>query len=676
MSLSIPLRYYIADIRLSSLMPMRFALCLLVFIGSCLAQQGSPGDLFPAQVYPVLEKAECRMCHNDNGVSSATRLVFPAPEAPPDAVRLFGVRLSALVDRSDPESSLLLTKPTARIAHTGGERIKKGSAGEAVLKRWVAYLANLPQAELRAAIAKLGERGGPGHRATLRRLTHSQFNNTVRDLLGDMTRPADHFPQEDYINGFTNQAEGQSISPLLAEAYTVAAERLAMNAFRRGDTNKLIPCQPSSATDNACRDRFLRRFGLRAFRRPLTEEEARAYGDLFREEAAAKRDFLAGAKLAVEAMLQSPSFLFHLEAGADGQWRDYATASRLSYFLWDTLPSDELFRRIDSGELKDAVGIRRTAQWMMESPQARRALDVFLAQWLRFDRVMASARSLRRIQNFGPTLLSAMTEETRHLFNDLVWNDLNFMELFRADYSFVSARLAQHYEMEPPPSDFVRVTYPPGSTRAGVLGHASFLTLTGNPNETSPTSRGLFVREHFLCQQVPPPPPGVDTTLPAVNAEKPMTTRDRLAVHTSNPSCASCHSLIDPIGLGLEGFDNVGRFRDKVIVRIQQQRDAVTNQRRQDSDVALPLDTSGYIQGIADSRFTTAKELGAILANDPTCQRCVVKQLFRYAVGRHETAGDQQHIDALFAAFRDSGFRFRALILDLIVSEPFLGNRR
>jgi hypothetical protein len=155
-----------------------------------------------------------------------------------------------------------------------------------------------------------------------------------------------------------------------------------------------------------------------------------------------------------------------------------------------------------------------------------------------------------------------------------------------------------------------------------------------------------------------------------------MTTRDRLAVHTSNPSCASCHSLIDPIGLGLEAFDNVGRFRDKVIVRFQQQRDAVTNQRRQDSDVALPLDTSGYIQGIADSRFTTAKELGAILAKDPTCQRCVVKQLFRYAVGRHEAVSDQQHIDALFAAFRDSGFRFRALMLNLIVSEPFLGNRR
>jgi hypothetical protein len=145
-----------------------------------------------------------------------------------------------------------------------------------------------------------------------------------------------------------------------------------MNAFRRGDTNKLIPCQPSSATDNTCRDRFLRRFGLRAFRRPLTDEEARAYGDLFRDEAAAKRDFLAGAKLAVEAMLQSPSFLFHLEAGPAGQWRDYATASRLSYFLWDTLPSDELFRRVDSGELKDAVGIRPLPA-MDGQPAGRRA---------------------------------------------------------------------------------------------------------------------------------------------------------------------------------------------------------------------------------------------------------------------------------------------------------------
>src|SRR5262249_18577092 len=152
-------------------------------------------------------------------------------------------------------------------------------------------------------------------------------------------------------------------------------------------------------------------------------------------------------------------------------------------------------RAAEAGELKDVEQIRKTAARMMDTPQARRSLDVFLAQWMRFDRVLGSARSVRRLPDFGPSLLAAMTEETRHLFDHLVWNDQNFMELFNADYTFVSARLAQLYGFETPAQDFVMIKYPAGSNRAGILGHAGLLTLTSNPNETSPTGRGLFVRE-------------------------------------------------------------------------------------------------------------------------------------------------------------------------------------
>jgi hypothetical protein len=216
------------------------------------------------------------------------------------------------------------------------------------------------------------------------------------------------------------------------------------------------------------------------------------------------------------------------------------------------------------------------------------------------------------------------------------------------------------------------IKYPSGSNRAGILGHAGLLTLTSNPTETSPTGRGLFVREQFLCQQVPPPPPGVDTNLPTVTAEKPMTTRERLASHTTNPSCVSCHTLTDPIGFGLESFDNIGRFRDKVVIQQRRERDAVTNQPRPPQTIELPLDTKGYIQGITGSQFSTASELGNILAKDPTCQRCVVKQIFRYAVGRHETEADQRHLEELTEGFRRSGFRFRQLLLALVSSDSFL----
>jgi hypothetical protein len=179
------------------------------------------------------------------------------------------------------------------------------------------------------------------------------------------------------------------------------------------------------------------------------------------------------------------------------------------------------------------------------------------------------------------------------------------------------------------------------------------------------------VREHFLCQNVPPPPPGVDTNLPPVT-DKPLTNRDRLAIHLGNPSCAACHSLIDPIGLGFEKFDNIGRYREKLSLRIQSLRDAVTKKDSAPKDFELPLDTSAHIQGIANSQFTTIKELGGILANDPTCQRCMVKQIFRYAAGRHETESDQPQLDALYEVFRKSGFRFRELLLALVSSPAFL----
>lgn len=653
-----------------------FSSILLLFASASVAQETKPltNRYFVDNVYPVLEKAECRMCHNDNGVSSATRLQFPSEDAKPEAIELFGLTLSKLVNRANPAQSLLLNKPTMRVGHTGGERIRKGSQEESVLRRWVEYLVKQNELDLSAAINRLsGSARAAARPGALRRLTHSQYNNTVRDLLGDFTRPADQFPQEDFLHGFTNQVEGQSIPPLLAEAYTLAAEKLAANAFRRGDTQNLIPCKPVAASDLGCRDKFLRTFGLRAFRRPLTAKELASYGELFNEAATEQKDFYAGARLVVEAMLQSPNFIFHLEEGATGSLRRYAIANRLSYFLWDTMPNAELFQLVQAGALDSVQGIRNVARRMMDNPLAKKSLETFLAQWMRFDRVLGSARSVRRYPDFGPSLLAAMTEETKHLFNHLVWNDKNFMELFNADYTFTSARLAQLYGFEAPAEDFGRIKYPAGSTRAGVLGHASFLTLTGNPNDTSPTARGLFVREHFLCQTVPPPPPGVDTTLPAVTAEKPMTNKDRLDVHLTNKSCAGCHSLIDPIGFGLEGFDNIGRAREKVTLRIAQDRDAVTNQQRPPKEFELPLDTSGKIQGIPNSDFVGAKALGAILASDETCQKCVVKLVFRYAVGRHEAEPDLPHLDSVYDVFRKSGFHFREMILALVTSRPFLG---
>lgn len=216
-----------------------FLLKRLILIGSAGAALWAQNGDFRTTLYPILEKANCRACHNSEGVASGTRLHFPDPDASAQKVDAFGNSLVNLIDRDHPDESLLLKKPTARIPHTGGERIKRGSPEEAVLKDWIGKLTRLSGPELSAALKyRELENAGTGVAAAdaeLRRLTHSQYNHTVRDLLGDQTSPALQFPPEDFMNGFRNQSRGQSLSPLLVEGYSNAAEKLARSAFR-GET--------------------------------------------------------------------------------------------------------------------------------------------------------------------------------------------------------------------------------------------------------------------------------------------------------------------------------------------------------------------------------------------------------------------------------------------------------
>src|SRR5262249_43237455 len=226
------------------------------------AQQAVAGPIsFSRTVYPIFEAAQCRGCHSDDGVASATRLHFPEPNASPEDIETFGVTLAVLVDRDDPSRSLLINKPTNRERHTGGLRIQPGSFEEQALVGWVVSPPPLPKAAVRAARERLAATKAPAMRdQLLRRLTHSQYNNTVRDLLGDYSRPADRFPPEDFVNGFKNQLRTQGLPPLLAEVYSTFAEKLALNAFRAGDVNGLVPCKPGSAADTKCRDQFVRGF--------------------------------------------------------------------------------------------------------------------------------------------------------------------------------------------------------------------------------------------------------------------------------------------------------------------------------------------------------------------------------------------------------------------------------
>jgi hypothetical protein len=630
----------------------------LLFSAYASAQTGP----FGAGLYPVLENAVCRNCHNREGVASATRLHFPEPDAPASKIEAFGKSLVVLVDREHPEQSLLLRKPTNRIPHAGGERIKPGSPEEAKLLAWIATLAKLSGDDLTAALHfREQEDRGTGalnNEPELRRLTHSQYNHTVRDLLGDQTALASQFPPEDFMNGFKNQAQAQGLSPILLDAYADAAERLARSAFHGGDSHGLIPCKPSVP----CRSQFVREFGKKAFRRPLTLSEQKRYEALMTTEG----DFLKGAQLVVEAMLQSPNFLFWVYSTPDPKLKPYATASRLSYTLWDTMPNAELMAAAAKGELATKEGVEKIARRMLDQPRAHEALDEFTSQWLRFDRLLTAAKDRRKFPLYTRETARALTDEARAFISDLVWNNRDFMTAFTADYGYVGPELAGIYGVPAPAKEMERIQFPKGSERAGLLGQGLFLALTAKPDETSPTARGLFVREQFLCQHVPDPPPGVNTNLPPVTADNPQTNRDRMSAHATNATCASCHKLVDPIGFGFEKFDAVGARRDKLTLEF---RAAGARRSAPVKTVSLDFNTNGNIAGLPDSQFSSPADMGPILAKSSLCQECIVKQYFRYSAGRMEGPADRPVIRQALDRFQASQFQFKELMLAITTME-------
>jgi hypothetical protein len=359
-----------------------------------------------------------------------------------------------------------------------------------------------------------------------------------------------------------------------------------------------------------------------------------------------------------------------LQPGPDGKWEQYAVASRLSYYLTDTMPDAELFAMAARGDFRTDAGVEKAVGRLLGNPKAREALQEFFTQWLQLDRVTTSIKDRNLFPRYTPEVAEAAVEETQRFLQDLVWNDRNFMEYLTAGYSFLNSDLALLYGLPAPETEFERAEIPAKLGRSGILGQVSFLALTSQPGETSPTLRGLYVRDRLLCQHVPEPPPGVNTNLPPQTEGGLRGTRDRLSMHVSNPTCASCHALIDGVGFGFEHFDAIGRWRDKQYIlyyRTGRDRD----QRENPIETNLPIDSKAQVTGIPNSDFSSPRELGKILAGNQECRKCVVKQLFRYTFGRPETPADAPVIDEALRRFESSGFRFRELLLALALSDEF-----
>ncbi|HEX2879162.1 MAG TPA: DUF1592 domain-containing protein [Polyangiaceae bacterium] len=492
--------------------------------------------------------------------------------------------------------------------------------------------------------------------APIRRMTHFEYNATVRDLLGDATRPADSFGMEEEALGFNNNAANLVTSATLAEKYMVAAEAIAARATESLAT--LLPCDPLLAGERACAEQFIQSFGQRAFRRPLAPEEVTLFLEQF-DAGLADGDFTAGIQMVIETALQSPAFLYRVEFGAVPATGETAvrlssweTASRLSYLLWGSMPDEQLFAAAAAAELSTAEQIAAQARRLLDDPKAREAVANFHQQWLDYNRIANVSKDATLFPEWTTSIAGLMREEARAFLDDAVFgSNGSLASLLTSSNGFLNADLATFYGVTGPVgTTFEPVALDP-TQRAGVLTLGSLLSINAHSNQTSPVHRGLLVRERFLCDPVPPPPPDVMVQAPAPNPDS--TARERFAEHSVNPACGGCHSLMDPLGFGFENYDAMGRYRTE--------------------ENGLPIDATGsIIASDVDGPYVGVIELAGKLAASQEVENCYVKQWFRYGYGRGETATDSCSLATLSDRFNAAQGNIKELLVALTQTDAFL----
>jgi len=503
-------------------------------------------------------------------------------------------------------------------------------------------------------------RAGPGSigasdpgPAALPRLTETQYRSTLEAMFGTDAPGTPVEPDTNPYLFFSIGAASTTLSEVGTQQYEENAHAVAAHAMDPSRRDALFGCAPASV-DDACARSFLERTGRRLYRRPLEDAERARWTEVART--LGEGDPARGLTLSLAGMLQSPNFLYRAELdhpeGPHLVLDGFEVASRLAFLMWNTSPDEALLDAAGRGDLSTPEGIYAQAAQMLDDPRTRRAVGQFFAQYLDLAALDGIARDPATYPQMTPTLARSMRTEVELLVDDLVFRrEGDFRELFRTRRTFVNDELAALYGVTAEgatPITFVPVELPASGPRAGVLTLGAFLAMNAHPTETSPTLRGKYVRERILCELVPPPPPGVATQVQSVDPVMPRTLRERLEEHRSNPACAACHDAMDPPGFLFEGFDAIGATRAP--------------------DHGWPVDTSGALDG---TPLRDGRDLGEALADDPRVSACVVRQLWRHAVGRLETRGEEPALRALHAAFVRSGHRFTELLLELAVSEAF-----
>ncbi|MCH9685085.1 MAG: DUF1592 domain-containing protein [Deltaproteobacteria bacterium] len=485
----------------------------------------------------------------------------------------------------------------------------------------------------------------------LRRLTRTQYDHTVHDLLGVDLGLAEGFVSDEKIGTFDSNAIA-AVTELSVEQYMDSAESVANEVVL--ELSSLLPCDPETTGEDACAQAFIAEFGPRAYRRPLTDDQRDDAFALYLQ-GRAEGSFVDGIRLVVQGMLQSPFFLYHVEdvppPGELAPLSPYEVASRLSYFLWESMPDDTLTAAAAANALSTPEQIREQAERMIDDARASVAIGHFHVQWLTLEELATQDKDEDLFPQFSATLAESMRTEVERFAEYVIRHDDARLEtLLTASYSMVNPDLAEIYGVTLPMPDggFQRVDLPQGE-RAGVLTTPAVMSAHAHHNQTSPVLRGVLVRENLLCHPLPLPadnvndnPPGLDPSLP---------TKERWAQHRDDPECFGCHILMDPLGFAFENYDAVGQYRTM------------------EGDLAV--DASGEFVGTEDidGSYDGPVDFAQQLAGSEQAQACVATQWFRYALGRLEGPADDCSLQQITSDFASSDHDIRELMVSIAVSD-------
>ncbi len=487
----------------------------------------------------------------------------------------------------------------------------------------------------------------------LRRLTDTQFRTSVRQLLALNEAPTDALEQEPLSQTtryLDNNSGALTVSSILASQYAGVADKL-VKAYA------VAPC--SAGSETACGDTFIQTFGKRAYRRPLSSTEFTRYQALFAGELG-RTGYAGAVTQVIETMLQSPNFLYRFELGdaSQGAMRtlsSYEVASQLSYLLTDSLPDDALFAAADSGAVLSQAGRETQARRLLALPEAKPTLRHFVELFVHTSRLEDLQKAADVYPEFTPDLKASMKLETQQFIDDVLWSgDATFSSLISANYTFANGSLAALYGLSDPGqgTTLVKTTLNPDGQRMGILTQASVIAQHSKAFESFPIARGKFVRIGLLCQPLPSPPKNL-AVMP-VAPDPTLTTRERFSAHSSNPACSGCHTLIDPVGFGMENYDGVGKYRT--------------------DENGKPVDAKGNFTSTLDidGAFEGGKALAQKIAGSLESKQCLTLQAYRWAFGRDESAAERGVVNGIAQDLAAGGLNIKDVTVAIAKSDNFV----